>query len=771
MKESVKAVASTLIPRTNGLLKPVLAHLGCAVLTLLMSRTAIFSSFLPLGLSAVAGVSPPYTVSAVIGALIGYFIPATGTGVFKYITAVFAIASIKWLLFGAIRLRNTAPAFAAVALASSLATGFAMLMGDPSPGAAVLVFAESLLAACGAYFINRAVNLRERVTAGMTGQETATLVIAASLVLTALLPLGIRDVSFGRAVLVLVVLSAGKYGGAQIGAVAGTAAAFAVTLPGGQLAAAALPLAVGGLLCGVFAPTGKLASAASMLLTFGVWTLLHADGAASLSPLIEAAVAAVVFLLLPQRAGNFFAEIFAPASRLPKSDGLRQALVMRLEFAADTMRQVSQTVERVSERLAQNRAPGFEEIVRGVELDACSGCSLRVNCWETARGETLDAVVDISKALCANADLQHSVDEKFAGKCLRLPKVCDAVARYYRDYTARQAAEHRLDEVRAVVTDQFEGISDMLSDLSHEFERAHSYDTEQAGELAAALKKIGILASECSCCTDTYGRMRVELRIKDSGKLTLNRRDILRMVEQVCDCEFDPPGVVEGEGEFLVTLSERAVYALDFGVCQYAAQQGRLCGDAYEFFNDGRGRAYLIISDGMGSGGRAAVDGAMASGLIAQLIQAGFGFDCALRIVNSAMLFKSTDESFATLDIACVDLFTGKCELYKAGAAPTLIRRGKKTARASCNSLPAGILQEVGFDHAAVTVGCEDMLVMISDGAATDGTDWICAELEAWQGGNAEKLAAHLADGARRRQGEQHRDDITVLTAVLHKAG
>ncbi len=57
----------------------------------------------------------------------------------------------------------------------------------------------------------------------------------------------------------------------------------------------------------------------------------------------------------------------------------------------------------------------------------------------------------------------------------------------------------------------------------------------------------------------------------------------------------------------------------------------------------------MLISDGMGCGGRAAVDGAMASNLMSKLLKAGFGIDCSLKIVNSAMLFKSTDESLATL--------------------------------------------------------------------------------------------------------------------------
>ncbi len=62
----------------------------------------------------------------------------------------------------------------------------------------------------------------------------------------------------------------------------------------------------------------------------------------------------------------------------------------------------------------------------------------------------------------------------------------------------------------------------------------------------------------------------------------------------------------------------------------------------------------------MGTGGRAAVDGAMATGVMEMLLKAGIGFDCALRIVNSALIAKSGDESLATVDVAMFDLFSGK---------------------------------------------------------------------------------------------------------------
>lgn len=725
---------------------------------------------MPLGLAAVAGVSPALTIASAFGALAGYFFPVTGSGMFRYITAVFAIASIKWLLFGAVKIKHSALVFSGVALAASLATGAATLMGNYDTAALIMIATESLLAAGAAYFINRALGLLPRVSGGLSQQELAVLVIAVNIFLLSLIPLGFGSLSFGRAVLIIVVLSAARYGGATVGAVAGTSAAFVVSLSGGAALSAALPFAVAGLLSGVFSAAGKFASATVAVISFGLWVSMSGGEEMSIAMLLESVAGGLLFMILPSKIGAVFAEVFSPAARLPKMDGLRKSLVMRLEFASEAMCDVSETVEQVAERLARTNQPDFDDVIAATESQACAGCSLRVNCWETARAQTLEAVLRITKAADSGLPLDTALNEDFSKKCLRLPRFCDAAKKQYELYSSKLAATHRLDEVRSVVTDQFHGISDMLGDLASEFEKAQIYDLDTAAEIVGALKSVGIIASECGCCTDKYGRMSIEIRIKDMGGMNINRRDILRIAEEVCGRDFDPPSVTEGKKEYLVSISEKAVYSVDFGACQFSCGEGRLCGDAYEFFGDGRGRSFMIISDGMGTGGRAAVDGAMASGLISRLIKAGFGFDCALKIVNSAMLFKSTDESFATIDLTCIDMFTGRTELYKAGAAPTIIRRGHKTARAGCSSLPAGILKDVGFDRAAVTVGRDDIIVMVSDGAAGDSTDWICAELEAWRDGGARALADHIAASARRRRIDGHEDDITVLAAIIRKA-
>ena len=177
-----------------------------------------------------------------------------------------------------------------------------------------------------------------------------------------------------------------------------------------------------------------------------------------------------------------------------------------------------------------------------------------------------------------------------------------------------------------------------------------------------------------------------------------------------------------------------------------------------------------MLSDGMGSGGRAAVDGAMASGLTSRLIQAGFGPESVLRRVNSALMVKSGDESLSTLDIVELDLFDGRMESRKAGAAPSLLCSMGRVSRIERSSLPVGILRDITAELSQDTLVDGDILLMFSDGAMAGGLEWIEEKLRAFdaKAGDVKALAEEIASEARRRQ-EGKEDDVTVIAVQLHK--
>ena len=529
--------------------------------------------------------------------------------------------------------------------------------------------------------------------------------------------------------------------------------------------------AVSGLFCGVFSALGKYAQVFIAVILSFIGSVSTGETALISVTVAETVIGAILFIVLPRSAGVYLGKIFSAYPKISVPTGFKKSITMRLQLASNALKDVSQTVEQVSNELSKINSPDFSTVINSIEQDACAGCKLRIHCWEKKRNDTVEAVLQMTKAVKqGEISPEIAAPEEFKGRCLRVGSVGNAAYRRYTDYASKISAENRIDEVRSVVSDQFEGISSMLNELAYDFELQERFDNSSAENAAAALKNINIHIDECSSRIDRYGRMTVELKLKKTPELVINKAQVMKLVSIACERDFDIPTVNEVGGEIYIVLNERAEIKIDFGASQSSANNNALCGDAYKIFTDQKGHFVMILSDGMGTGGRAAVDGAMASGLMARLLKAGFGFNCSLKILNSSMLFKSTDESLATVDIASIDLYTGVTELYKAGAAPTIVRRSGKTGKAESTSLPAGILREIGFDKASIKCKTGDIVVLLSDGAVSEGTDWIRAEIESWREGSAQDLADHLCLCAKRRRSEKRQDDITVMCAILDKA-
>lgn len=768
MKESIKKKANLAEIGWKGLMAEVARQMVAAVIAFAVSTAGVFSGMRPFGLAFLAAVPLEYLAMSTLGSFLGYLVVfSTATGL-RYFAALFAVVAIKALLSAITKVASRPIWSALICFAVTAATG--LVLSGRDVVRVVLSLSEGVIAAGAAYFLNRASSLLNKKSAGLRGEELASVLISVNIILMGLMTVAPANISFGRMASVAFVLIASRYGQTSAGAISGIAAGFCAAMSAGN--AAPLPVfALGGLMAGVFASCGKYIQVLAYLISAAVASALGGDLAVSVGFIIEACFGAALSLCVPKSLSVKVGRMFSPPVKTVSENGMKKSVTMRLKYAAGALSDVSETVDNVARELGRINAPDFDSVISNIEKDACAGCTLCVHCWEQKKNDTVSAMLDMIKGIKeGKEDPVGEAPDEFRGRCIRPAKVGQTVFRHYSDYASRIAAENRLSDVRHIVSDQFDGISNMLCDLATELNRDEAFDDVTAAKIAAALKNLDIRAEECGCRVDKYGRMSVEIITKPTEKVRYNRMQILRAVEACCDRDFEPPTVSEVEKNVYVTLTEKAVITADIGVSQHASAPSGICGDAYNYFNDGKGRVFMVLSDGMGTGGRAAVDGAMASGLMSRLLKAGFGYDCSLSIVNSAMLFKSTDESLATVDISCIDLFSGRTDLLKAGAAPTIIRRNGKSGRAQSTSLPAGILRDVGFDKATVKLYPGDVVVMMSDGATSEGTEWICAEIEAFREGNAQTLAEHLMRCARRRRSDNHDDDITVLTAIIERA-
>ena len=259
-----------------------------------------------------------------------------------------------------------------------------------------------------------------------------------------------------------------------------------------------------------------------------------------------------------------------------------------------------------------------------------------------------------------------------------------------------------------------------------------------------------------------------ERRLRDSRELVSSQLQGLSRVL------FDLAQELERNGLFPAYSEEAPLYQLELGFAQKAGQNQDVCGDSYSFLELAPGVQGIILSDGMGKGSSAEEESKATVEMLKRLLEAGFQTDVVLRSVNSLLQLRSGEETFATVDMAKIDLGEGQLELLKIGAAPSYVKRGKEVFKLGASSLPLGILSQLEVESHSKKLFPGDLLVMVTDGAGDmDGdTTWLLSYLRRMESRSPQVLADGIVREALRRNNGVLRDDLTVAVGrVSYRAG
>ena len=239
------------------------------------------------------------------------------------------------------------------------------------------------------------------------------------------------------------------------------------------------------------------------------------------------------------------------------------------------------------------------------------------------------------------------------------------------------------------------------------------------------------------------------------------------ILEEATGRFFDEPTASSTELGVFIRFEESPPFYLLVGTAQRPFVKDSPCGDSVALCKRSNVSSAVLLSDGMGTGSSAALDSTMAVSLTEKLLSGGFSFESAVKLVNSSLIMKSTDESMATMDGLCVNLYTGQADFYKAGAAISFIRSDREVFVVEESSLPLGILREVRFARSEAKLRSGDIILLVSDGITAGDCGWINDELLSWSTNNMEDLAGHIVQLAALRQDRQNGDDLTVIAVKL----
>lgn len=764
--ESTKALKRKTSDNRNDFVRNGAVNFIYLLCGLLVSRGTLLGTLAPFGASYAAAVPKKYLFSSLVGTAFGYIL-LKPTDSFRYIAVIVAIGALRWLM-GDIEKVSKSRMFAPLAaFLPTLATGIALLFASTSTLSSFAdCFIEAVLSGAAAYFISVSVQLADekRGISAYTRQETASLVMTGCVLILAFGSLTFENISLGRIIAITAVLLCARYGGVNGGTVCGIATGAVFSIASRAQGFVCGGFAFGGLIAGMFAPVGKLGCAIAFLISNGIMSLAFGQNTQLAAVLIESLIGSVVFMILPKEVGNIISPVFSNVKNSSLGETLRKNIVMRLDFASKAIYNVRNDVNSVSDKLKDLYSPSFSVVCENVEKEVCNNCGLKTYCYEHRQGVTRDDFFRLEELLEAQGRISESdVEDAFVKNCCKKGEIARSMNLNYREYLSAIEAQRRVSDVRGVVAGQFSGVSDILSDLSDEFKNTMRCDLDSSERIISALSALGAIPVECICLVSDGGRMSVELELSSKGDSKLSKGTIMREVSKCCGRRFDLPTVTCEGDRIRAALCEMPVYDVEIGSDQHIANNGRLCGDCLDYFNDGFGKTYALVCDGMGTGGRAAVDGNMAVSVMGRLLRSGLSADSSLQIVNSALMVKSEDESLSTLDLTGVDLYTGKVTLKKAGAPATFVRKNGRVMVREMPSLPVGILNGVKFSSDTVNLSSGDMVVMVSDGVITGDEKWLEKLIRSWNEGSTQELARAVVDEAIKRRGDSPDDDITAL--------
>lgn len=177
--------------------------------------------------------------------------------------------------------------------------------------------------------------------------------------------------------------------------------------------------------------------------------------------------------------------------------------------------------------------------------------------------------------------------------------------------------------------------------------------------------------------------------------------------------------------------------------------------------------AYMLLSDGMGTGEQANVASETSVKLFEGLLKAGIEPEKAFHAAAPALQIKSEHNGFSTLDIFSVNLMDGRASLLKCGSAQSYIKISDKVSKIESNPLPLGVLPSRGInpDIADMRMKGGDLAVIISDGVADEEDDkWISDVISNYKGQTPKELAHEILANAAKYSSD---DDMTVLVMKI----
>ncbi|HEY5582960.1 MAG TPA: stage II sporulation protein E [Ruminiclostridium sp.] len=560
----------------------------------------------------------------------------------------------------------------------------------------------------------------------LTNEEVLSIAIACALSVGGLGAWSIMGVSPKNILCIIIILIFSYRTGAGNGAAIGVIVGTVISISSNSSPIIIASYAFCGLLSGILRNMGKIGSCLGVLMGNALLTFYTNGSTEVLIYLYEIIISILIFMIIPQKAMDAVVSTFdkglsAKGDKKGYSTRIKDMTVAKLNKFSNAFGEMAKTFDEISETKTITEKHDITAIFDRVADRVCKGCSLSTHCWEQNFCNTYQIMFKIVEKLDSKGWIeQDDIPKYFMDRCERIDDFVKSVNNVFELFKVDMVWRSKIGESRGLVSQQMKSMSKIISNLASELNTDICFKDDLENQIIMELTKSGMRNTEAIVYENKFGKHEITLSYKGCGGKRSCIGNVEKVVSEVVGHRMLKDGSECGLNSktniCTIKLVEEETYKVITGVARIPKNEKYVSGDNYTFLNTGDGKYISALSDGMGTGHKACVQSKATINLIEQFMESGFDKDTTVKLINSILVLRSNDDSFATIDMSVVDLYEGEVEFVKVGAAPTFIKRSDFVETIKTASLPVGILSDIEIELIHKKVGNGDFVIMVSDG-------------------------------------------------------
>lgn len=610
---------------------------------------------------------------------------------------------------------------------------------------------------------------------------------------------------------ILIVLVLGWKNGVLVGATTGITIGTILGLIGQDEPVIIASYALSGMISGIFSRFGKFGVIVGFILGNAVLTYVTNGNTSSIIYLKEILIASLGLLLVPSSIEIDIEELFGKAKLLQAgaAGNLQEnrETIYRLNNVSETIADIADTYKEVATTIVEeeeieekeNQKIFIEQLLGNIE--EYQNNILYEDMQNIEQSEMLN---DIFKILVTNQKItrkdlldilanhnNYIVGFDNAEVSLNLEhdieQIVTLINESYRISKVNFIWKHKMEENKKTMVSQLDGVSKVISALASDMEKTEDQANEfiiEKEEILKMAKARNVDIKDLKIKREKTGRYIVNVYVDTCCEENEKRGCTVEIIEKILSKVLEEKIVLQknncGQKQdtnlCINTYASQDKYTLQLGISRKTKQGSPISGDTGTSLKLEDGKYLLAISDGMGTGPKARQSSKIAIKMLERLLSSGFDKDSSIELINTTLSASTgEDDTYATLDIAILDLYAGNIEFIKNGACPTYIKQKGKVQIIKALSLPAGILDNLSLVVYDKDIEGDDILVMCSDGIMESNTEyqnkelWVRDILESIGTDNVQKIADIITKEAIDNCYGQVKDDMTIIVAKMTK--